>query len=65
MMLPWVKFRIKGWYRCWPFFFQNIYSTDYVLVQDKSFKKYAKAYADSQDLWFKEYVFHPFLILFL
>ena len=31
-------------------------STDYVLTQDKSFKKYAKAYADNQDLWFKEYV---------
>lgn len=31
-------------------------STDYVLTQDKSFKKYAKAYADDQDLWFKEYV---------
>jgi cytochrome c peroxidase len=29
--------------------------TDYVLVQDKSFKKYAKAYADSQDLWFKDF----------
>jgi len=28
--------------------------TDYVLVQDKSFKKYAKQYAESQDLWFKE-----------
>lgn len=30
--------------------------TDYVLVTDKSFKKYAKAYADDQDLFFKEYV---------
>ncbi len=30
--------------------------TDYVLVQDKSFKKFAKQYADSQDLWFKECV---------
>ncbi|KAF8971247.1 heme peroxidase [Flammula alnicola] len=29
--------------------------TDYVLVQDKSFKKFAKAYADSQDLWFKDF----------
>ena len=28
--------------------------TDYVLTQDKSFKKYAKAYAQDQDLWFKE-----------
>jgi len=28
---------------------------DYVLVQDKSFKKYAKAYADSQELWFKDF----------
>lgn len=31
-------------------------STDYVLTQDKSFKKWVKAYAESQDLWFKEYV---------
>jgi len=29
--------------------------TDYVLVTDKSFKKHAKAYADSQDLWFKDF----------
>jgi hypothetical protein len=29
-------------------------STDYVLVTDKSFKKYAKAYAQDQDLFFKE-----------
>ncbi|CAA7260719.1 unnamed protein product [Cyclocybe aegerita] len=29
--------------------------TDYVLVQDKSFKKYAKAYAESQDVWFKDF----------
>jgi len=29
--------------------------TDYVLVQDKSFKKHAKAYADSQDLWFRDF----------
>lgn len=38
------------------------FSTDYVLVQDKSFKKFAKAYAKDQDLFFKEYVvvFHPF-----
>ena len=28
--------------------------TDYVLVQDKSFKKYAKQYAESQDVFFKE-----------
>ena len=28
--------------------------TDYVLTQDKSFKKFAKAYAQDQDLWFKE-----------
>jgi catalase (peroxidase I) len=33
----------------------NTCSTDYVLVQDKSFKKYAKAYADDNDLFFKEY----------
>ena len=32
------------------------FSTDYVLVQDKVFKKYAKAYAQDQDLFFKEYV---------
>lgn len=30
--------------------------TDYVLTQDKSFKKWAKAYADDEALWFKEYV---------
>ncbi|PFH53706.1 class II peroxidase [Amanita thiersii Skay4041] len=29
--------------------------TDYVLTQDKSFKKYAKAYAEDQDLWFKDF----------
>ncbi|KAH8107887.1 heme peroxidase [Cristinia sonorae] len=29
--------------------------TDYVLTQDKSFKKYAKAYAENQDLWFKDF----------
>ncbi|KAG6812710.1 heme peroxidase [Tricholoma furcatifolium] len=29
--------------------------TDYVLVQDKSFKKYAKAYADDNDLFFKDF----------
>ncbi|KAI4517710.1 heme peroxidase [Schizophyllum commune Loenen D] len=29
--------------------------TDYVLVQDKSFKKYAKQYADDQDLFFKDF----------
>ena len=28
--------------------------TDYVLTQDKSFKKWAKAYAQDQDLFFKE-----------
>ena len=28
--------------------------TDYVLVQDKSFKKWVKAYADDEGLWFKE-----------
>ena len=30
--------------------------TDYVLTQDKSFKKWVKAYADDEQLWFKEYV---------
>ncbi|KXN90792.1 Cytochrome c peroxidase, mitochondrial [Leucoagaricus sp. SymC.cos] len=29
--------------------------TDYVLTQDKSFKKWAKAYAEDQDLWFKDF----------
>lgn len=29
--------------------------TDYVLVQDKSFKKYAKAYADDVNLFFKDF----------
>lgn len=29
-------------------------STDMALVKDKSFKKYAKAYADDADLFFKE-----------
>ncbi|KAI0084899.1 cytochrome c peroxidase [Irpex rosettiformis] len=29
--------------------------TDYVLVTDKVFKKYAKAYADDQDLFFKDF----------
>ena len=33
---------------------------DYVLVTDKNFKKWVKAYADDEDLWFKECVF-PFL----
>jgi cytochrome c peroxidase len=31
-----------------------LHRTDYVLVQDKSFKKHAKAYADDIDLFFKE-----------
>ncbi|KAH9942420.1 heme peroxidase [Epithele typhae] len=29
--------------------------TDYVLVQDKGFKKWVKAYADSEELWFKDF----------
>ncbi|KAF8149457.1 cytochrome c peroxidase [Crassisporium funariophilum] len=29
--------------------------TDYVLTQDKSFKKHAKAYAENQDLFFKDF----------
>ncbi|KAF8835347.1 cytochrome c peroxidase [Paxillus ammoniavirescens] len=29
--------------------------TDYVLTQDKSFKKYAKAYADDNELFFKDF----------
>jgi cytochrome c peroxidase len=29
--------------------------TDYVLTQDKSFKKWAKAYADDEALWFKDF----------
>ena len=32
--------------------------TDYVLTQDKSFKKWVKAYADDEELWFKECVFY-------
>ena len=28
--------------------------TDYVLVQDKSFRKWARAYADDEELFFKE-----------
>jgi cytochrome c peroxidase len=32
----------------------NPYRTDYVLITDKSFKKYAKAYADDEALFFKE-----------
>ncbi len=30
--------------------------TDYVLVTDKSFKKWVQAYANDEQLWFKEYV---------
>ncbi|KAI0745964.1 cytochrome c peroxidase [Earliella scabrosa] len=29
--------------------------TDYVLTQDKSFKKWVKAYADDEQLWFKDF----------
>ncbi|KAI0645765.1 cytochrome c peroxidase [Trametes meyenii] len=29
--------------------------TDYALVQDKAFKKWTKAYADSEELWFKDF----------
>lgn len=29
--------------------------TDYVLTQDKSFKKYAKSYANSEEVWFKDF----------
>lgn len=35
----------------WFWFFR----TDYVLTQDKLFKKYAKAYAEDQNLWFKDF----------
>lgn len=31
-----------------------IHSTDYVVISDKSFKKFAKAYADDNELFFKE-----------
>jgi cytochrome c peroxidase len=31
------------------------YRADYAVIQDKSFKKYAKAYADDQDLFFKDF----------
>jgi hypothetical protein len=34
--------------------FSLLRSTDYILVQDKSFKGFAKAYADDVDLFFKE-----------
>lgn len=36
--------------------------TDYVLTQDKSFKKWVKAYADDEQLWFKECVHSPLVI---
>ncbi|TBU40080.1 heme peroxidase [Dichomitus squalens] len=29
--------------------------TDYVLIQDKSFKKWVKAYAEDEQLWFKDF----------
>ncbi|KAH9858506.1 cytochrome c peroxidase [Lenzites betulinus] len=29
--------------------------TDYALVQDKAFKKWTKAYADDEELWFKDF----------
>jgi len=29
--------------------------TDYVLTQDKNFKKYAKAYADSEEVFFNDF----------
>lgn len=38
----------------------SAFRTDYVLTQDKSFKKYAKQYAQDQDLFFKEFVFPSF-----
>ena len=34
----------------------RIHSTDYVIIQDKSFKKFAKLYADNEEVFFKEYV---------
>jgi cytochrome c peroxidase len=34
---------------------KGIYRTDYVLTQDKSFKKIAKSYAEDQDLFFKDF----------
>jgi catalase (peroxidase I) len=33
---------------------RTVCSTDMALVKDKTFKKYAKAYADDSDLFFKE-----------
>lgn len=36
---------------------------DYVLTQDKSFKKWAKAYADDEALWFKECVLGFFIFI--
>jgi len=49
MMLPYVFLAT-----CFPGSYSPLFSTDYVLTQDKSFKKFAKSYADSQDLFFKE-----------
>lgn len=40
----------------------TVSSTDYVLTKDKSFKKWTKAYADDQELWFKESV--PIPVIF-
>jgi cytochrome c peroxidase len=35
---------------------KRLSSTDYALLQDKSFKKWVKEYAADQDKFFKEYV---------
>lgn len=39
----------------------SLRSTDYILTQDKSFKKYAKSYADDQEVFFKESVCSSYL----
>ena len=51
MMLPYVPSSIPRQY-----WLKTFLRTDYVLTQDKSFKKYAKAYADNADLFFHECV---------
>ncbi len=52
MMLPYVPESFISSFHNLILFFSR---TDYVLIQDKSFKKYAKAYADDQNLWFKDF----------
>jgi hypothetical protein len=49
MMLPYVAIAPPRFQ-----LFLTLLRTDYVLIQDKSFKKFAKAYADSEEVFFKE-----------